>query len=302
MAARKTKLEREASLKRQKRSLHRADAFGVLKIDECRVCKASFVDAHPRYPTMCVDCGKLYARYLKTGTKDSLTAGKRLVSRCAPRVSFETEDLMSKIKKQLKEANNMQESKVCKQCGRRLSIDAFRKYKPRGAGIYETTTGHHTVCIECENFNQLVNNAYRKPADQRTQKQNELLEKAKEFYEELQRRGLEPKGRYAADILGTGKDSKADSTDSYFASVLGGLDNAKYVQEETTEEAPKTPTDRGQELLEMELVQEPDVYQALVDEWRESIAGPDGRVKAEYLDLFNAVAERFDDYEDNYSW
>ena len=300
MSTRKTKLEREASFIRQKRSLHNADAFGVTKIDECRVCKATNVDAHPKYSTMCTACGRLYARYLKTGTKDSLTAGKKLLSRCAPVVSFETEDLMTKIKKQLKEVTNMQESKVCKQCGRRLNIDAFRKYVPRGAGIYDTTVGRHTVCKECENFNQLVNAAYRKPVDKRTQKQNELLEKAKEFYEELHRRGMEPKGRYAADVLGTSKEDKPDATDSYFASVLGC--SIETAAGNLQEERPKTLTEEGQELLEMQLVYEPDVYQRLVDEWREKIVGADGRVKAEYLELFNAVAERIDEYEDNYTW
>lgn len=297
---RKTKAEREASFARQKHSLHRADAFGVIRVDECRICKVNYGIAHAKYSTMCVDCGKLYARYLKTDTKDSFTAGKKLLSRCAPGVSLETEDLMAKIKKQLKEANNMQESKVCKQCGRRLNIDAFRKYVPRGAGIYDTTVGRHTVCKECENFNQLVNTAYRKPVDKRTQKQNELLEKAKEFYEELHRRGLEPKGRYAADVLGISNESKPDATDSYFASVLGcSIDEA---MEDMQEDKPKTLAEQGQELLEMNLVYEPDVYQRLVDEWREKIVGADGRVKAEYLGLFNAVAERVDEYEDNYTW
>jgi hypothetical protein len=72
--------------------------------------------------------------------------------------------------------------------------------------------------------------------------------------------------------------------------------------EDMQEDKPKTLAEQGQELLELELVYEPDVYQRLVDEWREKIVGADGRVKAEYLELFNAVAERVDEYEDNYTW
>ena len=187
--------------------------------------------------------------------------------------------------------------KVCKQCGRMLRIDAYRKYVSRSKGKYETTTGHHTVCRECENFNQQVNNAYSKPAEMRSNAQELLLDKAKHLYEELHRRGLEPKGRYAVEVLGlNNKTGKLGAADSYIASVLngnsgrGGKGKDKDLQE------------RGHELLEMELTQEPEVYQDLVDTWREEIVGPDGRVSAEYLDLFNAVAERIDTYEDNYTW
>lgn len=185
--------------------------------------------------------------------------------------------------------------KVCKQCGRMLRIDAYRKYVSRSKGKYETTTGHHTVCRECENFNQQVNNAYSRPAEMRSNAQELLLDKAKHLYEELHRRGLEPKGRYAAEVLGlNNKTGKFGAADNYIASVLncnsGVVGKDKDLQEQ------------GQELLEMELTQEPEVYQGLVDKWREQLVGPDGRVSAEYLDLFNAVAERIDTYEDNYTW
>ena len=65
---------------------------------------------------------------------------------------------------------------------------------PRGKGLYNTTVGYHTVCKECENFNQTVTVAYNSEA--RTPKQVALLEQAKVLYETLHARGLPaPKGR-----------------------------------------------------------------------------------------------------------
>ena len=187
--------------------------------------------------------------------------------------------------------------KVCKQCGRMLRIDAYRKYVSRSKGKYETTTGHHTVCRECENFNQQVNNAYSRPAEMRSNAQELLLDKAKHLYEELHRRGLEPKGRYAAEVLGlNNKTGKVGAADSYIATILSHKSGA------ISKDKDKDLQEQGQELLEMELTQEPEVYQDLVDKWREQLVGPDGRVSAEYLELFNAVAERIDTYEDNYTW
>lgn len=298
--ARKTTLEREASFARQRNALHTSDAFGVQKIDECRICKKMNVDAHKKYRTMCVECGKLYARYLKKGSKDSLTAGKRLVDRCSAHPNMETEHLIEQIKKQIKEASiSMNEQKVCKQCGRNLCVDAYRKYVSRSKGIYNTTTSYHTVCKECENFNQQVNNAYTKPIEIRTPKQVELLSKAKILYEELHRRGLEPKGRYAAYVLGINIDKSTGSrTDNYFESIMNQSDIVKESVQANSDEV----MNKGNELLSIELTEEPDVYQAMVDEWHDTIKGTDGRVKPEYLEIFNKVAERIDEYEDNYTW
>lgn len=295
--ARKTAIERDASFLRQDRARHVIDAFGVPRIDECRICKAAYVDGHRKYTTMCTECGKLYARYVKKSSKDSLTAGKKLVDRCKAPISEETRAMIEQIKKQ--EVNAiMCKQKVCRQCGRDLPVDAYRKYVSRGKGIYDTSTGYHTVCKECENFNQQVNNAYRKPVEARTQAQINLLCKAKTLYEALQRRGLEPKGRYAADVLGLtiGRDA-VSSTDSYLASLL-----AEPVQEVPTQEQADEYLCRGNELLSMELTEEPDVYQDMVDSWRDSITGNNGKVKPEYIELFNKVAERIDTYEDNYTW
>lgn len=197
-------------------------------------------------------------------------------------------------------------TKQCKQCGRTMTLPNFRRYYPRGAAAQkrtvqnaETKVGYNTICKECEAFNAKVNRIYK--SDKRTQDQQELLNEAAEFYKKLASRGLEPKGRYATDILasssvgapgtvGTTKDSIQEAR-NFMNSVLVP---STYAKEELVV--------KGHELLEMELTQEPEVYQELVDKWREQIVGPDGRVSAEYLDLFNAVAERIDTYEDNYTW
>lgn len=110
-------------------------------------------------------------------------------------------------------------TKACVQCGRILPISSYRPYKPRGKGIYNTTVGYHTVCKECENFNQTVTVAYNSKA--RTPKQVALLEQAKVLYETLHARGLAPKGRYAADVLGLTKEVKKTSVDRYLAEVMG---------------------------------------------------------------------------------
>lgn len=297
-AQRKFRKERCAAYKRVFREetyvRNNSDALGriQLRIDQCRLCGCTNPERHNKYTTMCVDCGKLYARYLKHGTKDSVTAGKQLLSRCSGNAAPDTITLITKIQKQLQEVEVMKDtSKVCKQCGRMLPIDEYRKYAARGKGIYDTSTGYHTVCRECENFNQTVNNAYRKPSEERTPKQVDLLQKAEELYKVLHSRGLEPKGRFAADVLGINKSvDTQSSTDRYLEMVLAGTDECDPLLTE------------GQRLLNIELTEEPDVYQEMVDAWRECLIGPEGRVSSEYLELFNRVAERIDKYEDEYTW
>lgn len=210
-------------------------------------------------------------------------------------------------------------TKRCKQCGRLLSIDAYRKYASRGRGIYETTTGYHTVCRECENFNQQVNKAYNTLVDNRTAKQVKLLDSAKSLYELLASRGCEPKGHYAAVVLSSRSERQAtsrermDSAESYLATLLAPPDEtddcAVHVERlfgddgEVVEECITPVTaQHGYDLLKMELTEEPDVYQEMVDNWRDSIAGTDGRVMEAYKSLFEQVASRIDKYEDNYQW
>lgn len=187
------------------------------------------------------------------------------------------------------------ETKKCKQCGRLLEMEAFRKYTPRGNGVYNTVQGRHTVCKECEGFNAKINKLYK--ASSITDEQQRLLDKAAKFYIELHNRGLEPKGAYAAFIVGkemsTRKPSATASAYSFMDAVLAP-------------ESPESPVnnlvDEYSDLLSMELVDEPDVYQDMLDSLRQRSAGADGRVLPEYRDMYTKVASRFDEYEDNYDW
>jgi hypothetical protein len=213
--------------------------------------------------------------------KHELTAAKKLKTR----MRNKNETLLIFINKLEKERPNMSKTKTCVQCGRTLPISSYRPYAPRGKGIYNTTVGHHTVCKECENFNQAVAVAYKSEA--RTPRQVALLEKAKVLYETLHARGLAPKGRYAADVLGLNKEVKKTSVDKYLAELMGTGDELK---------------DEYNKLLNLDLTEEPDVYQEMLDELRERSLGADGRVRPEYKEIFTRTAERIDDYEDNYTW
>ena len=197
--------------------------------------------------------------------------------------------------------NTNNQCKQCKQCGRVLALPNFRRYYPRGAAAKkqkETAlkVGYNTVCKECEAFNAKINYIYK--LDKRTQEQQKLLDDAAVFYKELASRGLEPKGRYASDILvGTdaARHSASRSNDSikdarnFMNSILNPKVNDKLV-------------DEYNKLLTIDLTDEPDVYQAMLDELLERSLGPDGRVRPEYKEIFTKVAERIDEYEDNYTW
>ena len=107
------------------------------------------------------------------------------------------------------------------------------------------------------------------------------------------RKGLEPKGRYATDILGgINTNSSSDSIEdarTFMNSILNPVANGTLV-------------DEYNKLLKLDLTEEPDVYQAMLDELRERSVGADGRVRPEYKEIFTKTAERIDAYEDNYSW
>lgn len=187
-------------------------------------------------------------------------------------------------------------TKTCKQCGRSLALPNFRRYYPRGAAAQKQKgaalkVGYNTVCKECEAFNAKVNRIYK--SSKRTQEQQKLLDDAAIFYKELASKGLEPKGRYATDILGgINTNSSSDSIEdarNFMNSILNPVANDTLV-------------DDYNKLLKLDLTEEPDVYQAMLDELRERSIGADGHVRPEYKEIFTKTAERIDAYEDNYSW
>ena len=191
----------------------------------------------------------------------------------------------------------MLNTKTCRQCGRSLTLPNFRRYYPRGAAAQkqkELNVGYNTVCKECEAFNAKVNYIYR--SDKRTQEQQKLLDDAAVFYKALADKGLEPKGRYASDIL---VDAHSKRASSYSDSLKDARTFMNSILEPTANDAL---VDGYNKLLKVDLTEEPDVYQAMLDELRERSIGADGRVRPEYKEIFTKTAERIDAYEDNYSW
>lgn len=193
----------------------------------------------------------------------------------------------------------MLNTKTCKQCGRSLTLINFRRYYPRGAAAQKQKeailkVGYNTVCKECEAFNAKVNRIYK--SDKRTQEQQKLLDDAAVFYKALASKGLEPKGRYASDTL---VDAHFKRPSTYNDSIKDAHNFMNSILEPTPNDAL---VDGYNKLLKLDLTEEPDVYQAMLDELRERSIGADGRVRPEYKEIFTKTAERIDAYEDNYSW
>ena len=174
--------------------------------------------------------------------------------------------------------------KKCKQCGKMLDDSKFRQYYPRGTGQRKTTVGHNTVCLECEHLNTTTTRIWK--SDKRTEKDEMLLTQAAEYYKMLVDNGNEPIGAYAKHVLGVAvtKQPCVDDMLSKLTSSLQMVD-ADY-----------------DALLQLELTDEPDVYQEMLDALRERCLGSNGKVQLRYVDKFEAVARRFDDYEDSYVW
>ena len=184
-------------------------------------------------------------------------------------------------------------NKRCKQCMRVLpdTEEYFRPYTPRGKGVRKTTVGRNTVCRECETTNNVATRIWKKA--EKSPKEIEFLDKMAEYYKALVDKGGAPIGAYAKHVLeGTAamRDSSATSIDKVFAHIT---------EELSSRDAAMMEYDR---LLTIELVDEPDVYQDMLDKVREQSLGADGRVTEKYREKFDAVATRFDDYEDSYDW
>lgn len=184
----------------------------------------------------------------------------------------------------------MDNTKVCKQCGRLLHLTNYRSYYPRGASKAEV--GRNTICRECESFNAKINRIYK--SANRTEYQQSLLDEAAAFYRTLAKRGLEPKGRYAADVLGNSiKVPSIKSVDDAFDFMNNVL---------TTLNPTEAIVVAYNNLLSLDLTEEPDVYNSMLDDLEARSAGPDGRVKPEYRDIYMKVLERLNHYEDTYQW
>ncbi len=261
--------------------MHVIDANGHKIVDICKVCAASLVPRHSRHVKMCIPCGRLYARYERGLSNPKYVKDSRLAASKLLAVNSTLNLIVHKEEEAME--------KQCKQCGRDLEIEEFRRYVPRGTGVRQTTIGYHTVCRACENFNQSINGIYKMPVETRTEAQQQMLDRAATLYKSLAARGLEPKGRYATDIVG-----KAEPAAKPVATKV--LDYFEMMESEASLLA------RYQDLLVIEMTDVPDVYQDALEDLRVQSSSPDGKLRRDYRDIFNQVATRFDDYEDNYNW
>ena len=156
------------------------------------------------------------------------------------------------------------ETKACKQCGRSLSIDNFRKYTPRGKGIYKTKQGYHTLCKHCEAISARAA-AAMKSGDQ------EAIDKLVDYYKSLQDRGLEPATAAARKILGLDVERKVAVTlDDLLSSTTDNsdlIDHCRKVRERlyaSAEEATEVHKRLAYRLKETELYEE---CTNLLDDW-----------------------------------
>ena len=184
-------------------------------------------------------------------------------------------------------------NKICKQCVKVLpdTDEYFRPYTPRGKGIRKSTVGRNTVCRECERTNNVATRIWKQ--DNKSPKELQFLETIATYYKTLVGSGGAPIGAYAKYVL-NGEEAQSDSSvtsmDSILASVTGAL------------QARDALMDEYNQLLVLELTSEPDEYQEMLEAVRAKSLLPNGKVKPEYIEIFNLVATRFDDYEDTYEW
>jgi len=183
--------------------------------------------------------------------------------------------------------------KKCKQCGKMLVDDMFRPYYPRGTGQRKTKVGRNTVCLSCEKFNTTVNRVWKKVRNgvDISEKEELLLLWTAEYYKKLVEQGNQPIGAYARHVLGT-EVTRETGVDK--ALELLNIELGKVEEDEIEAEYDK--------LLTIELTDEPDVYQDMLVALLERSSGPNGKVLPKYREKFEAVAKRFDEYEDNYVW
>lgn len=196
----------KANRKRQK-EIAALDMHGNKVVDTCSRCGAINVPSHKHYPTMCIECGKLYGRWKKAvrnNIQSELRRLKPILLQRYERLLKTDKDTASRCETFYKrveqtEVTEMKQSiithKACKQCGRDLDIERFRKYKPRGRGAYETSTGYYTICKDCESISNRAAAALKKGDE-------ETLKLLREHYQTLSDKGLPLVTAAARRVLG----------------------------------------------------------------------------------------------------
>lgn len=180
-------------------------------------------------------------------------------------------------------------TKQCKQClvDYPDSDTFFRPYVSRSKGKRHTRVGRNTICRTCEGDNAYATSLWRKK--ERTAEEEEALILMANYYRNLVDQGGEPLGSYATHVLGRSY-SRSPRHSNKLESLMTRLQTTDEILVEY------------QMLLELDLTGDPDEYQNKLDDLRERSAGPDGRVADQYREIFEQVATRIDNYEDNYEW
>jgi hypothetical protein len=117
------------------------------------------------------------------------------------------------------------------------------------------------------------------------------------IYKAFQARGGRPSGRFARALLGIplggavrqGEYTGLAAKTSMFEVMVG-------------DEIITGTMQAYEKLLSLELTEEPQVYQDMLDKLLQESCTADGKVTPTYKTIFEQVAARFDDYEDNYNW
>lgn len=178
----------------------------------------------------------------------------------------------------------MSNTKICKQCGRELSIESFRKYPPRGRGAYATKQGHHTICSECE----IIERAAMRVINGTDKSGRE--EKLKEHYARLAHAGHEPITKYARLLMGLEVIEKRGQQKVRVDHILDSF-----------AEKADTLMDRLQRLLDMPLDgMTPEEYSEHVSIGTRAARRPDGKALPQYQEILDAIADREMNFEEEY--
>ena len=185
-------------------------------------------------------------------------------------------------------------TQICKQCGEIKPVAQFRNYYNGRKGTYKT-------CKMCEKINSREKYLRAKDAqnpDGLSDKEQEELNKIHELYDAQRAAGLQP------PRANTGSNSLLSSLDNM-------IDKYKAMKSSA---APTGPSDvvapaELQKWLTEELTEAPEyyqdeIYEQLKEKYR-PVLSIDQRTMmpvydTTYAAVLEQIAERFDDYEDNY--
>ena len=185
--------------------------------------------------------------------------------------------------------------KPCKQCGRTLSIESFRKYPYRGQKKYSgTKQGHYTICYDCEAVERHAMRLLKKKQNgELTGDVASQIQEVAQHYTKLTKRGLPPVTKNAKLIVGQ------PPTKSPFKVNINFVDNNGQKQYTML-------MDELTKLLEMEWTEDPDVYDKMIEDLKgRALQDPNNlysKIRPEYYEIHSKLVDKWSEYEDNYDW